>query len=387
MADVARTGAAKRRRERRRASKQRWSQPCITAVMCGPRSSEPYGDRRRPPRWRRQGSRTHSGLRAPTPLPRGMRPEPLAEPLHWFIPGLEAHCPGGGVAPSLSLPVLADRAADGADSSSLRFLTASALEARRKEEEEEEEQERKDKALRCIWPSGGLKPVPKGSPSFFGAVVKRKRKKRKKRKLPRNLDTVCHSLVSGLPEKYRKIAGFWGDDFLDISFEPLVFGSHSLSVCLARGVQENRNSLGYDLLLRPLVPGSHLFSVRLWSPGLWTLPGDDFRKCRIQRFLVRQWIHVTASPRVFCRYFPYSAQCFCCRGCRNRVRYFQIVKKPNTFQKFNSEFVSTHVKNQMFELSREVPLLGLFSPFPFFVVFPFLFMFSLFFFVSLTFSQ
>ena len=42
---------------RRRASRQRWSQPCITAVMWVPRSTKPHGDRRRPPRRRRQGSR------------------------------------------------------------------------------------------------------------------------------------------------------------------------------------------------------------------------------------------------------------------------------------------------------------------------------------------
>ena len=56
------SGAARRRRERRlrswwnmssRASRQRWSQPCITVV----RSTKPHGDRRRPPRRRRQGSR------------------------------------------------------------------------------------------------------------------------------------------------------------------------------------------------------------------------------------------------------------------------------------------------------------------------------------------
>ena len=41
------------------------------------------------------GLETHSGLRAPTPLPPGMRPEPLSEPLHWFITGLEALFPTG----------------------------------------------------------------------------------------------------------------------------------------------------------------------------------------------------------------------------------------------------------------------------------------------------
>ena len=76
----------------------------------------------------------------------GMRPEPLTEPRHWFIPGLEALCPDDVGAPSLSLPGLADRAAEVVDSSSLRFLTASALEARRKEEEEKKKK-KKEKEL------------------------------------------------------------------------------------------------------------------------------------------------------------------------------------------------------------------------------------------------
>ena len=43
--------------------------PASTAVMWGPRSTKPYGDRRRPPRWRRQGSsRTLAhGHRRPCP--------------------------------------------------------------------------------------------------------------------------------------------------------------------------------------------------------------------------------------------------------------------------------------------------------------------------------
>ena len=94
---------------------------------------------------------THSGLRAPTPLPSGMWPEPLAEPLRWFISGLEALCPDDGGAPSLSLRGLAERAAEVVDSSSLRFLAASALEPRRKEEEEKKkEKEKRRSAVRKL---------------------------------------------------------------------------------------------------------------------------------------------------------------------------------------------------------------------------------------------
>ena len=96
---------------------------------------------------------THSGLRAPTPLPPGMRLEPFAEPLHWFIPGQEALYPDDGGAPSLSLPVSADRAADGVDSSPLRFLAAFALEARREEEETRRKREEQEEL-------NSLKAVP-----------------------------------------------------------------------------------------------------------------------------------------------------------------------------------------------------------------------------------
>ena len=76
----------------------------------------------------------------------GVRPDPLAEPRHWFIPGLEALCPDDdgfwstrlARAPVGCRPCLCRAWQTGRlkrwDSSSLRFLTASALEARRREE-------------------------------------------------------------------------------------------------------------------------------------------------------------------------------------------------------------------------------------------------------------
>ena len=87
------------------------------------------------------GLESHSGLRTLTPLPPGTRLEPLEETLHWFIPGLEALCPDDCVVPSLSMPVLADRAADGVDASCLTFLVSRAVEDKKKDEEEEREQE------------------------------------------------------------------------------------------------------------------------------------------------------------------------------------------------------------------------------------------------------
>ena len=87
---------------------------------------------------------THNALRGQKSVSSvGARPAALREP----VPQLaseHAACPCSSGAPPLSLLVLADRAADVVDSSSLRFLTASALEARREEEEEEEERQKRE---------------------------------------------------------------------------------------------------------------------------------------------------------------------------------------------------------------------------------------------------
>ena len=55
--------------------------------------------------------------------------------------------------------------------------------------------------------------------------------------------------------------------------------------------------LQLGLFLRPFVFGSHLCGVRPWSTGLWTFLGENSQICRIQRFLVQQWIHVYVSLR------------------------------------------------------------------------------------------
>ena len=132
-----------------------------------------------------------------------MRPEPLAEPRHWFIPGLEALCLDDAGAPSLSLPGLADRAAEVVDSSSLRFLTASALEARRKEEDEERRKVEEQEKLKTMTEEEArlelrtllAVPAPRRTAeqeersracrAVLAAAHKRKKKKRRKKKLPK----------------------------------------------------------------------------------------------------------------------------------------------------------------------------------------------------------
>ena len=53
---------------------------------------------------------------------------------------------------------------------------------------------------------------------------------------------------------------------------------------------------GSHFFLRPLVSDSHLFDAGLPEEHRYAVfPGVDFRKCRIHRFLVRQWIHVVPT--------------------------------------------------------------------------------------------
>ena len=123
----------------------------------------------------------HDGPRAQErPLP-GTRPERLSdaqEPQGV----LEHSCPACG-APSLSMRVLADRAADGVDEAALSFLLWRALEDKRKEEQlaKEKEEERKQKVLDSL--EQKLQQLLHESSS--SSVQRRKRKKRRKRRLPR----------------------------------------------------------------------------------------------------------------------------------------------------------------------------------------------------------
>ena len=119
------------------------------------------------------GLETHSGLRGPTLLPPRTRPEPLGEPLHWFIPGLEARCPDDRGVPSLATPSLEDAAGDAVDAVTVEFLVEWAL-------LEPEEQERIRMAERRK-----RERRKKQEETQNLEVGKRKRKKKRKRKLPR----------------------------------------------------------------------------------------------------------------------------------------------------------------------------------------------------------
>ena len=96
----------------------------------------------------RDGGRvTNCGLRAPKAGSSGQRPGVLTEP----EPQGRAVTVGYVAAPlpSLSLPVLADRAAEVVDSSSLRFLTVAALRQRKEGERQKELEEREEAKKRA----------------------------------------------------------------------------------------------------------------------------------------------------------------------------------------------------------------------------------------------
>ena len=177
---------------------------------------------------------THSALRGPKQPPPGVRPGSLVDPGPQRSDRSQRRSAGNSL-PTLALPVLAGSAGEVVDYSSLRFLTASALEARR-EEEERKQKERKDKeheAHLAKW----LKPAPKGSPSFFGPVVKRKRKKRRKRRKRRAPRTSSRSSCGRARRRQRqwhaRSAGLPGDVLLRAVFPEMlavVFGPEMLGI-------------------------------------------------------------------------------------------------------------------------------------------------------------
>ena len=113
---------------------------------------------------------------------RGARPGVLQDPAPQLV-SENAACPCSSGVPSLSLPVLADRAAEVVDSSSLRFLTASALEARSKEEEEKKKEKEKEKRL-AVHVEAAV-ALERARLLLEQAGKRRKRKKRRKKKLPK----------------------------------------------------------------------------------------------------------------------------------------------------------------------------------------------------------
>ena len=138
---------------------------------------------------------------------RGVRPGVLQDPAPQLV-SEHAACLCSSEVPSLSLPVLADRAAEVVDSCSLRFLTASALEARREEEKVKvKEKERKRLAVHetleraRLWAEEKERHLAEHEADAatleqarLWAEEKAKRRKRKKRRKRRTPRTSSRSL-------------------------------------------------------------------------------------------------------------------------------------------------------------------------------------------------
>ena len=139
------------------------------------------------------GPETNDAVRSlKTVSSRGVRPGVLQDPAPQLV-SEHAACPCSCL-PSLATPSLADATADVVDSSSLRFLAASALEARRKEEEEERDRRIKETEQLLAVPRALRTPeqrrridelVAESLASRSSQPGRRKRKKRRKKKLPR----------------------------------------------------------------------------------------------------------------------------------------------------------------------------------------------------------
>ena len=120
------TGAAQRRKQRRMRSWWRHEQVSIAAAVA---TALHHSAQRGGGVARRPTGREDSGNK-------GTRPGVLKDPEPQLLDAVLAYRAAGE--PLVATPLLAAPAAEGIDSSSLRFLTASALEARRREEEEKE---------------------------------------------------------------------------------------------------------------------------------------------------------------------------------------------------------------------------------------------------------
>ena len=125
-----------------------------------------------------------------------------------------------GQVPLLVVALLADASADGVDAATLSFLTASALEARRKEEEEWRKLEEQEElnSLRAVPPQRRTaQQVKRITEILLHRGPPRKRKKRRKRRTRR---------TSSLPGRARRrqrqcsacCAGFLGDDAPRVMF-------------------------------------------------------------------------------------------------------------------------------------------------------------------------
>ena len=183
--------AAARRRQRRLRSWLRHERMTVAMTL----AEMTHHTAPRGPKMARVGEEVvhdaHEALWGQKTPPPGTQPAALREPGLQLV-SEHAGCPCSCL-PSLATPSLADTTADVVDSSSVRFLAASALKARREEEKKEEKEKQKadlEKSLDVhAEASAALERAHLWSEL---ASKRRKRKKRRKRRTPRTSSRPSH---------------------------------------------------------------------------------------------------------------------------------------------------------------------------------------------------
>ena len=224
--------AAARRRQRRLRSWLRHERMTVAMTL----AEMAHHTAPRGPKMARVGEEVvqdvHEALRGQKTPPPGKRPAALRESGPQLV-AEHAGCPCSCL-PSLATPSLADATADVVDSSSLRFLAVSALEARRKEEEQEElaaERARRmteteqllavPRALRTPEQKRRIDEICAESlASRYTQLARRKRKKRRKRRLPRS--SVPRGGRARRRQRQRRVFGSPGFDVPRAVFPSLV---------------------------------------------------------------------------------------------------------------------------------------------------------------------
>ena len=224
------SGAAQRRKQRRMRSWWRHEQVSIAAAVATALHHSVQGGggvARRPTGTEDSGNK-------------GARPGVLKDPEPQQLDAVLAYRAAGE--PSVATPLLAAPAAEGIDSSSLRFLTASALEARTREEEEKKEEVKKARSAwrqrrkeikdefsalcdlrqlrsplqerRMMELATALDAMEVDRPpeSSSASSVARTKKRRKKRRLPRTSSHPSHGRARRRQRQWHGcFSGFPGD--------------------------------------------------------------------------------------------------------------------------------------------------------------------------------